>query len=153
MFFVKKNKTLIIILFYVIIANIIFICRYKIYNQISIWVDNRLDYERTLDVGDEFNKVVWGDLSFQINHYKSGNKLDYVKNNKKISLLTEIRNYKISENKLYIVSNEGCAVVEGNNTAKIYIISENKFIFEDIVYLNSFDEFEETEQAILNKLL
>lgn len=97
-----------------------FIFKHKIGNQILIWIDNRLDYERTLDVGDEFNKVVWGDLTIQINHYKSGNKLDYVKNNEKVSLLEGIKNYKISENKLYVIANDGCAVVDASNMVKIH---------------------------------
>ena len=72
-----KNKSLILILLCaMIIMSITFIYRDTIDNQISIWIDNRLDYERTMDVGDKFNKVVWGDFTIQINHYKSGNKLE-----------------------------------------------------------------------------
>lgn len=129
-----------------------FIFRHKIGNQILIWIDNRLDYERTLDVGDEFNKVVWGDLTIQINHYKSGNKLDYVKNNEKISLLEEIKNYKISEYKLYVIANDGCAVVDENNVVKIFTTSNQKFIIDNVKYLNSFESFEDDEQKMLKKL-
>ena len=129
-----------------------FIFRHKIGNQILIWIDNRLDYERTLDVGDEFNKVVWGDLTIQINHYKSGNKLDYVKNNEKVSLLEGVKNYKISENKLYVITNDGCAVVDENNMVKIHTTSKYKYTLDNVVYLTSFNDFEESEQKILNKL-
>ena len=59
----KRHKLLIWIFVCVsIITSILFTNRYKINNQILIWIDKRLDYERSLNVGDEFNKVVWGDL-------------------------------------------------------------------------------------------
>lgn len=135
-----------------IIMSITFIYGDKIDNQISIWIDNRLDYERTLDIGDEFNKVVWGDLTIQINHYKSENKLEYVKNEEKTSLLETVKNYKILENKLYVVADDGYAVVDENNIVKIYLTSGNEFILDNVIYLTSFDDFEENEQRILKKL-
>lgn len=148
-----KNKSLILILLCtMIIMSITFIYRDKIDNQISIWIDSRLDYERTLDVGDEFNKVVWGDFTIQINHYKSGNKLEYVKNEEKTSLLETVKAYKISENKLYVVADDGYAVVDEHNMVKIYLTSGNEFVLDNVIYLTSFDDFEENEQRILKKL-
>jgi len=135
-----------------IIMSITFIYRDTIGNQISIWIDNRLDYERTMDVGDKFNKVVWGDFTIQINHYKSGNKLEYVKNEEKTSLLETVKNYKILENKLYVVAGDGYAVVDENNIVKIYLTSGNEFILDNVIYLTSLDDFEENEQRILKKL-
>lgn len=135
-----------------LMVSIMFVYRHKIGNQIFMLIDNRLDYERTLELGDEFNKVVWGNLTIQINHYKSGNKLDYVKNNEKISLLDNVKNYRISQNKLYIVGDDGCAVVDKDNKVKIYITSGNKIILDNVIYLTSFDNFEKSEQKILNKL-
>ncbi|MDD4689534.1 MAG: hypothetical protein PHE51_07295 [Eubacteriales bacterium] len=149
----NRRKSLVLILFCVgIMISTLFICRYKINNRLLIWIDNRLDYERALDVGDEFNKVAWGDLTFQINYYKSGNKLDYVRKNAKIHLLDSVLNYKISEGILYIVSNDGYAIVNQNNIAKIYVTSNNKYVFNNVIYLDSFDDFEYNEQAVLNKL-
>lgn len=148
-----KNKFLILILLCaMIIMSITFIYRDTIGNQISIWIDNRLDYERTMDVGDKFNKVVWGDFTIQINHYKSGNKLEYVKNEEKTSLLETVKNYKILENKLYVVAGDGYAVVDENNIVKIYLTSGNEFILDNVIYLTSLDDFEENEQRILKKL-
>ncbi|MBE7040660.1 MAG: hypothetical protein E7400_01690 [Ruminococcaceae bacterium] len=148
-----KNKSLILILLCaMIIMSITFIYRDTIGNQISIWIDNRLDYERTMDVGDKFNKVVWGDFTIQINHYKSGNKLEYVKNEEKTSLLETVKNYKILENKLYVVAGDGYAVVDENNIVKIYLTSGNEFILDNVIYLTSLDDFEENEQRILKKL-
>ena len=148
-----KNKSLILILLCaMIIMSITFIYRDTIGNQISIWIDNILDYERTMDVGDKFNKAVWGDFTIQINHYKSGNKLEYVKNEEKTSLLETVKNYKILENKLYVVAGDGYAVVDENNIVKIYLTSGNEFILDNVIYLTSLDDFEENEQRILKKL-
>ncbi len=149
----KKSKLLILILLcFMAIVSTVLTCRHKIANQMLIWIDNRLDYERTLDFGDEFNKVLWGDFTIQINHYKSGNKLEYVKDNKRTSLLGTVKNYKISENKLYVVADDGCAVVDGNNMVKIYITSGNEFILDNVIYLTFFDDFEENELEILKNM-
>lgn len=136
----------------IFMVSVVYAFRNELGNQILIWIDNRLDYERALDVGDEFNKVVWGDLTIQINHYKSGNKLDYVKNNDKKSLLEKVKNYKISENKLYVIANDGYAVVDENNVVKIFTTSNQKFILDNVKYLNSFESFEDDEQKMLKKL-
>ena len=128
------------------------IYRDKIGNQILIWLDDRLDHERAIDVGYDFNKVVWGDFSIQINHYKSGNKLEYIKSDEKVLLLDNVRNYKILENHLYVIAENGVAVVGKNNVVKIYLTSGNKFILDNVLYLTSFDDFEDNEQKILKKL-
>lgn len=117
-----------------------------------IWIDKRLDYERSLNVGDEFNKVVWGDLTFQINHYKTGNNLDYVKNGKKTPLLNSIINYRILDGKLYVIALEGCAVVDSNNTAKVYVISRDNVPLSNVNYMVSFEAFEKEEQKVFKKL-
>ncbi len=72
-------------------------------------IESQLDYERSLEVGDDFNKISCGDLSFQINHHKSGNNLEYVSvvNKETYILLKTISSYKIVDGKLYVKSKEG----------------------------------------------
>ena len=63
-----------------------------------------------------------------------------------------VKNYKISENKLYVITNDGWAVVDESNMVKIYTTSKYKYALDNVEYLTSFDDFEESEQKILNKL-
>ena len=133
-------------------SSVLFFYRHKIENTISIWIDNKLDYERSLEVGDELNKLVWGDLSFQINHYKIGNKLDYVKDNKRTTILNSVINYKIYDDKLYVIADNGCAIIDGNNKLKIYSTKEIKLFIDNATYLTSYNDFDIYEYNILKKL-
>lgn len=138
-------------------------------------IENRLDYERSREAGDDFNKISWGDLSFQINHHKSGNNLEYVSvDNKEIYILLQnISSYKITEEKLYVKSKNGCAIVDENNICKIFTDQSNfqitgeytqdksgnkiyinqKIDNGSVVYLSSYNDFSAKERDIFKKML
>lgn len=111
-----------------------------------------MDFERSIEVGDEFNKILWGDFTIQVNHYKSGNKLEYVKNNEKKVLLDTVKNFKISGNKFYVVADSGYAIADWNNVVRIYTFSDEKVILDKVIYLTSYDAFDAAEQKILKEL-
>lgn len=172
---VKKNKIHLLIVFGITLAGL-FVClnRHISFNHFWSKIESQLDYERSLEAGDDFNKISWGDLSFQINHHKSGNNLEYVSVADKESyiLLKNISSYKIVEEKLYVKSKDVYAIVE-NNFCKIFvdqsifqtteeytqdkygnkIYSNQKVDKENIQYLFSYDDFSAKEREIFNKMV
>ena len=171
-----KNKVIIIITFIVITAGVLIYCnKSRLSEYLFHKIDIQLDYERSQEVGEDFNKINWGDLTFQINHHKDGNNLEYVKTDTKeiIVLLKTISSYKIEDGNLYIKSDGGYAVVNGNNVCRIYINSTNnektesyvedkygnKLYFgirindTNIQYLSSYEDFTESEKIIFKKMI
>lgn len=91
------------------------------------------------------------------------------------AILGRIRDYAFHETSLYVISHEGYAVIDNENLCKVYITapindfsekkeygvnSKGEKMFysgkvEDshIVYLDCFEEYSETEQNNLNKML
>ncbi len=172
----KKNKVFGLIVLGMILAGLL-VCLNRDILLDRFWskIESQLDYERSLKVGDDFNKISWGDLSFQINHHKSGNNLEYVSVVDKESyiLLKNIASYKIVEEKLYVKSKDGYAIVDENNICKIFvdqsilkttgeytqdeygnkIYSNQKFDKENIKYLSSYDDFSTQERDVFKKML
>lgn len=167
----KKNIILLSISVCVLLSgSLIYLNKDNIGDYLWRKVDNRLNYERSLAVGDDFNKISWGDLSFQINHDKAGNNLEYVSdaNEEKYILLNDISSYKISNEHLYVKAPCGCAVIDENNFCRIYTdsfsdeqpnnpesyeFSDSQMLkFEKIEYLSDFNEFDEAEQKIFKKM-
>lgn len=118
--------------------------------------------------------LIW-ENKYEIGHFPNGNHL-VTHRNGSIGLLDvvleKITNYKVKKEKLYIVSEEGYAVIDKNNLCKVYVtVPEDKFINgytideqgnksyisryienDNIQYLSGFDEFSENEQKLLKKL-
>ena len=172
----KKNRVFWLIVLGMILA-VLLVCLNRRILLDRFWskIESQLDYERSLEVGDDFNKISWGDLSFQINHHKSGNNLEYVSVADKESyiLLKNISSYKIMEGKLYVKSKDGYAIVDENNICKIFvdqsifqkseeytqdkygnkIYSNQKVDKENIKYLLNYDDFSMQERDIFKKIL
>ena len=172
----KKNRVFWLIVLGMILA-VLLVClnRHILLDRFWSKIESQLDYERSLEVGDDFNKISWGDLSFQINHHKSGNNLEYVSVADKESyiLLKNISSYKIVEEKLYVKSKDGYAIVDENNICKIFvdqsifqksreytqdkygnkIYSNQKVDKENIKYLLNYDDFSTQERDIFKKIL
>lgn len=116
-------------------------------------------------------KIIWGKM-YDISDY-SGNVILTILN-KEIDedVLGNIRNFEKVDGKLYIVSDDGYAVINEENVCRLYVtLTEEEFEkgyredangekipckkhvdYEKIVYLNSFEEFFDSEQKILKKL-
>ncbi|MCD7855905.1 MAG: DUF5050 domain-containing protein [Clostridiales bacterium] len=128
---------------------------------------------RKIGIGKD-NVYVWNDGVFQIGHYSDGNHLDYHFDNFPLikSVLEKVITYKAKDDKLFVITEEGYAVIDKTNTAKVLItVSEDEFtngyytndegvkipytrFIDDpqIVYLESFDDFEAEEQKQFEKM-
>lgn len=137
-------------------------------------IDARMDYERSLEVGDDFNKLVWGEMFFQINHHKDGNNLEYVNNGgKEIDVLLEgISSYKILDGQLYVKSKDGCAIISKNDFCRIFtytptdgttseytvnsygykVYKGRKMNQENVEYLLNYESFTEAERKVLKRM-
>lgn len=98
--------------------------------------------------------IIWGD-TFELLHSYKDIHLSVKRNvskNQYISdtILEKIKNYKINHGKLYIVSDDGFAILDENNNCRIYIYSDyDNFIQNDkLKYLYSFSDFSEEEQKM-----
>lgn len=172
-----KRKTIIIVaavVCFVLAVTVIYVNRDIVVYRIFKLISRRLDYERSLEVGDDFAVQSWGDLTFNINHYKSGYNLEYEKlaDREIYVLLTSVYGYRIVDNRLYIASEDGCAVIDENNFCRIFLIVPDeefidgytkdsfgnkvynlrKFEMPNIKYLSSYDQFDEAERKIIDKL-
>lgn len=118
--------------------------------------------------------LIW-ENKYEIGHFPNGNHL-VIHRNGSIGLidaiLEKVTTYKVKKEKLYVVSEEGDAVIDKNNLCKVYVTTPadefvndytldeqgNKSYIsryienENIQYLSSFDEFSDEEQKVLNKL-
>ena len=171
----KKNKVFGLIVLGMILAGLL-VCLNRDILLDRFWskIESQLDYERSLKVGDDFNKISWGNLSFQINHHKSVNKLEYVSVADKESyiLLKNIASYKIVEEKLYVKSKDGYAVIDKNNLCRVCVtVPDDEFVNgytvddagneipisryienENVIYLKSYSEFTDEERKVFEKM-
>lgn len=173
-----KKRILIVLSCVVVILSVVLVLLNKHYIGEYFWqkIDERLDYERSIEMGDEFNKICWKDLNFQINHHKDGNNFEYVDvdNREVYILLKNISSYKISDNKLYVKSSDGYAIIDENNFCKIFVDgretegiinnytvdSTGNRIYEykklqknNVVYLSEYEGFDLSEKEFFKKML
>lgn len=108
-----------------------------------------------------------GDGKFEIGKFGDNTALIMNYDDKLLSttLLSYVEIYKKEDNKLYVISREGYAVVDGNdNTSKLCVIVDKQHYDaptteghpEDehrIIVLNSYDEFDSSEKESFEKLL
>lgn len=171
----KRILTILICCVAILSAILVLLNRYYIKEYILQKLDERLDYERSVEVGDDFNKICWVDLKFQINHHKYGNNFEYVDvNNREIYiLLKNISSYKLLNGKLYVKSTDGYAVIDEKNLCKIFtnykpengvnnciIDVNNNKVYEhkrlqlnNVFYLSDYNEFTENEKSLFGKML
>lgn len=102
---------------------------------------------------------IWGNM-FEIGHYPSGNHLEIYTDGLRKPVLRKVTKHKAVKKKLYILSEEGYAVIDEDNLCRALVTApedesncekrsdENEYIR----YLSDFDEFSEDEQAVFNKL-
>lgn len=155
----KKHKAFFILLFVLIFITsaigLVYVNRHRIDNYLFFLIDARLDYEHASEVGDEFGKLTWQDLTYQVNHYKSGNKLEYAggqDKTKTITLLNSVKRFKFTNDKFYIIAAKGYAVIDCWNVAKIYT-SEEKVFLKDVHYIESFEDFDKEDQEVFKRLM
>ena len=169
----KNTKRIITLILIVATLSSIYIYRKNIRQSFVKLIAYQLDKEREKDVG-EYNIISWNNGKFQINHCLSENRLELLDKDCTVVLLRNISDYKIKKGKLYIISEDGYAVIDNNDTAFILItkydeldkysleyeiVRNNKKIIyskrynnKDIVYWDNFNQFSSDEQKQLKKL-
>lgn len=115
--------------------------------------------------------LIW-ENKYEIGHFPDGNHLEIHIDGLINPVLKNVTAHKVKKEKLYIVSEEGYAVINKNNICTVYVtVPSDEFVNgysldkegnrsyisryiedENIQYLSAFDEFSEEEQEMLNKL-
>mgnify|MGYP006935845565 CR=1 FL=1 len=115
--------------------------------------------------------LIWNDI-FDIGHYYDGDYLSLYSSGVYNNILRNVISHRIHDDKLYVVSEEGCSVIDEDNLCKVYITgSVNSSVDTDIVdgeentlkndqhvenkhikYLKSFSEFSQEDRQIFTEL-
>ena len=97
--------------------------------------------------------LIWGN-KYEIGHYADGNHLEIKIGEMEEIVLMRVKEYKIFNEKLYIVSEEGDAVIDKDNICKVFIMIPSKTITTDshIQYINAYEEFSEEEQTVFKEM-
>mgnify|MGYP006876774349 CR=1 FL=1 len=112
--------------------------------------------------------LMWGNM-YQIGRYSDGDYLSIKTENEVNSgVLGKVIKHKAVANKLYVILENGCAVIDENNLCKIFISISGEEIATDlqgneenhsqcvvsqyVEYLSNINEFSEEEQKVLSKL-
>ena len=115
--------------------------------------------------------LIWENM-YEIGHYADGNRLEMFKGGLTDTILEKISKYKVVEGKLFIISEEGFAIVDKNNLCRVFVtvpteefvngysVDEqgNKCYYtrfledEHVKYLSELNEFSEEEQEVFSKL-
>lgn len=116
--------------------------------------------------------LIWGNM-YEIGHYSDGDHLEIAVDDTFEIVLEKITVHKIVKESLYIISNEGYAVINKANLCKVYVIvPENEFVNgysvdeqgnkigysrfienEHVQYLDKYNEFSTEEQEIFANLI
>ena len=169
----KLHKKVIATICIIVIAvTLISMFKEEIGSSVIQLISYEFERERSKEV-DEYNILSWNDSKFQINHYSSGNQLDMIENEKTIVLLENIIKYKKITSKLYIITPDDQAIIDKNNIAYIHIgsydpnndkdveiesngkvlIYSKRYKSNNIIYLESINNFETSDKEILEKLI
>ncbi|MCD8090594.1 MAG: hypothetical protein LUD81_08260 [Clostridiales bacterium] len=117
--------------------------------------------------------LYWNNGVFQLGHYSKSNYLEFHHGKSLVTpVLKEVITYKVKNDKLFVVTGEGYAVADREDTARVLVtVPDDEFIngyhtneegekipysryIDDphITYLESFDDFSEEEQKQFNKM-
>lgn len=115
--------------------------------------------------------LIWENM-FEIWHQSGEKLLSIETKNLSKTILEKVNGYRVVADKLYVVSEEGYAVIDRNNLCRVYItVPEDRFVTgfsvdeqgnrhalsrfiesENIQYLSSFEAFSAKEQEVFHKL-
>ncbi len=115
--------------------------------------------------------LIWENM-YELGHYYDSNHLDMEGNGISDVVLKKVKNHKVKKKRLYVISEEGYAIIDENNLCRVYItIPESEFVEEysrdsqgnllyrsrriedeHIQYLSGFNEFSDEERKVFRKL-
>lgn len=107
--------------------------------------------------------LIWNNM-YEIGHFHDGNHLEICADDISRVILERVQKHKVIKKTLYIVADEGYAVIDSNSLCKVFVTvsdeeysnSYTKHNFEkvqNIQFLSSYDQFSEDEKRIFEKLL
>lgn len=97
--------------------------------------------------------LIWCNM-YEIGHFCNGNHLSISSPNIDTNILEKINRYRIINNKLYVTSDDGCAVIDDSKICRIYIHSQKEVTRienEYVTYLSQYEDFSEQERHIFKK--
>ncbi len=124
--FVKRRWLLTIII--AVICLVLMFGDYML-SELFDWIGRRMDYEASLELGEDFRCVFYRDGTYQVNYHSGRYSFDYVTEEVKTTIFPVIKEYAGSSDKinnLYIHSEEGYVMLTKGNKAIFYI-------YEDVV--------------------
>lgn len=99
--------------------------------------------------------LIWKD-KYVIGHYYDCNQLEIYNDGMCEEILEKVTKHKVVKKKLYVVSDEGVAVIDKDNLCRVYVFDEgyiNKYADnERIEYVSSINDFSEEEQKVISKM-
>ena len=132
-YIIKKSVAIILIIIVVIVISVFATTSYYLFRDYTKEdladlflnkIHNHLEKERLLDVG-YYNLVDWSDGVFKITHFLQKNRLEMISDDKNIVLFEDVKGYIKNKDKLYVVSDEGIAVVSKGDVLKICIFDNS----------------------------
>ena len=130
--FVERHKIFVLIV--AILCAIALLCcgiRFADYlhSEFIDWVDDRLTYEMSLEVGPDILCVFYRDGTYRINYHSGRYSFDYYVEDEPTTIFPSIKDYEGSSghvDNLYIESEKGYVMLTKGNKATFYI-------YEDVV--------------------
>ena len=113
--------------------------------------------EADLPVRGKDTVLIWRD-KYDITVSISGASLDIYIDGYGQVVLDNVKDYDINRKTLYVLSDDGYAVIDDKNNCRVFIsvpteVLEYDFIEDEYIkYLSSYEEFTEREKEIFNKL-
>lgn len=115
--------------------------------------------------------LIWENM-YVIGHYYDSNYLNMEGNGFSNIILEKVKKHKVKNKKLYILSEEGYAIIDKNNICRVFItVPKEEFVNgystdneciqhpisrfvndEHIQYLSSYDDFATEEKAVFKKM-
>ena len=145
------------VFFYTYIYNNAERIQYKIWYMIGDILDK--DMARDLGDGDDYSIIYYGLGLFQINHHSDGKSLEFCKDKISMSqnaltLLSKVHFHIFSDDKLFVVSRDGFAIVDADNTCRMFIKDGYKGKLykniKEVKYIDDYNLFSEEERAVFN---
>lgn len=178
----KKNVFLILVILAVIVALTISIKPILKWSSNTFWnfVVTQLDKEEKERqqkvangeiVGGKDTILIWENL-YVIGHYYDSDYLEIEENGVSNTILEKVKSHKVKKKRLYIVSEEGYAVIDKSNICRVFItVPKEDFVNgystdnagvqhpisrflddEHVKYLNSYDDFTVEEKTMFEKM-
>ncbi len=161
-----KQKYIIIVIFCIVLLLAIHIkpIVYKASDVFWKVIGQQLDKEeqermRQMENGELIRGkdtiLIWKNR-YEIGHFPDGDHLSLKTEESQTTLLRNVKKYMKKEGKLYLIAEDGYAVINEENCCDIFLKKsrENeKLIIQDVKILSSYEEFSRTDKEVFEKMM